>query len=122
MIPLKRLVGYREISEKHLRFCSGPANSLYTSSSVAAQNILISRVLIWDLGISPLATSNHMNISVQRIKSWKIILKPPTLLAEPPSLSPAENVFSARESEGGSASRAETTTLCAIEELHGKTA
>ena len=35
--------GYREISEKHLRFCSGPVNSLCsnTNSSVAAQNILI---------------------------------------------------------------------------------
>ena len=55
----------------------------HTSSSVAAQNILISRVsiwerhLLWHSGISPLATSNHTNISVQRIKSWKIILKPP---------------------------------------------
>ena len=42
-IPLKRLVGYRKISEKHLHFFVGPVN-LYTSSSVAAQNILISRV------------------------------------------------------------------------------
>ena len=73
-IPLKRLiVGYREISEKLLRFCGGPVNSLYASYSVAVQNILISRVSIWERyllshsGISPLATSNHTNISVQRI-------------------------------------------------------
>ena len=46
-IPLKRLVGYWEISEKHLHFFGGPVN-LYTSSSVAAQNILISRVSIWE--------------------------------------------------------------------------
>ena len=37
-------VGYREISEKHLHFCGGPVNGLYTSSSFTAQNILISRV------------------------------------------------------------------------------
>ena len=41
-IPLKRLVSYREISENHLHFF-GPVN-FYTSSSVAAQDILISSV------------------------------------------------------------------------------
>ena len=53
---------------------------LYMSSSVAAQNILISRVSIWECyllswhsGISPLVTSNYTNISVERNKSWKII-------------------------------------------------
>ena len=46
-IPLKRLVVYREISENHLHFFGGPVN-LYTSSSVAAQNISISRVSIWE--------------------------------------------------------------------------
>ena len=57
-------MGYREISGKHLRFCGGPVNSLWSnmSSSVTAQNILISRVSIQEhyllshSGISPLAT------------------------------------------------------------------
>ena len=50
---------------------------LILESSLAAQNTLISRVSIWERyllshsGISPLATSNYTNISVQRIKSWK---------------------------------------------------
>ena len=55
-IPLEGLVGYREISGKHLRFCGG------TSSGVTAQNILISRLSIQERyllshsGVSPLAT------------------------------------------------------------------
>ena len=61
---MKWLVGYREISEKHLRFCGGPVQFM-------SSNVAISRVSIWEryllssLGISPLATNNHTK--VQRI-------------------------------------------------------
>ena len=48
---------------------------------ISIQSFLISRVSIWECyllshsGTLLLATSNHTNISVQQIKSWKIILK-----------------------------------------------
>ena len=71
----------REISGKHIRFCSGPVNSLWSnmSSGVAAQNILISRVsiqkryLLLCSRISPLVTIRTFRI--QQIKSYRIILK-----------------------------------------------
>ena len=80
-IPLERLVGYREISGKHLHFCRGPVNSLLssTSSGVTAQNILISRVSIQERyllshsGISPLATIRTFRINKLNPKglSWR---------------------------------------------------
>ena len=68
---------------RKITFAVGPVNSLWsnTSSSVTAQNILISRLSVWELyllshlGISPLATNNHTSISDQQMKSRKTILK-----------------------------------------------
>ena len=72
-IPLEGLVGYQEISGKHLRFCGG------TSSGVTAQNILISRVSIQERyllshsGNSPLATIRTFRFNELNPKrlSWR---------------------------------------------------
>ena len=72
-IPLKQLVGYREISEKHLSFCSGPINS--STKYFNFECWFWECYLLSHSGISSLVTSNHTDILVQRIKSRKIDLE-----------------------------------------------
>ena len=77
-IPLERLVGYPEISGKHLHFCRGPVNSLLssTSSDVTAQNIFISRVSIQERYLLSHSgpydhTGDHMTI-LATIRTFRI--------------------------------------------------
>ena len=80
-IPLKGLVGYREISGKQSRFCGGPVNSLWsnTSSGVAAQkyfnfkSVDSGALFTLALGNLPLATIRTCRLNELNPKglSWR---------------------------------------------------